>query len=130
MDPLGSGRAGGVSSGVVVPAVGTVGRGSRAAVSDRAEVTLFRTGGIGAAVFRLSVVEGADRADRVIVFADWGSVSVSLTIAAASGFVGGVGDFDFPFTGEKEDVGAHLLAEQEKGNPSPFYTFCRYTKHY
>ena len=95
---------------MVVTAVGAVGRGGRTAVSDRAEVALFGADGIGASVFRLFVMESADGADRVVVLADWGGVSVPLTVTAAGGFVGGVGDFDFPFAGEKEDVGAHLLS--------------------
>ena len=56
------------------------------------------------------MVESTDRAERVVVFANWGSVAVSLTVAAAGGFVGGVGDFDLSLTGEKENVGAHLLS--------------------
>jgi len=36
-------------------------------------------------------------------------VAVSLTVAAASGFVGGVSSLDFPLPGEQKDVGAHFL---------------------
>jgi len=45
---------------VIVPAVSTVGGGSRATISHRAKVALFRTRGVRAAVFRLAVVQGAD----------------------------------------------------------------------
>ena len=55
-----SSRAGRVSGGVIVPAVSTVGGGSRATISHRAKVALFRTRGVRAAVFRLAVVQGAD----------------------------------------------------------------------
>ena len=89
--------AGRVSGRVVVPAVSTVRRGGRTTVRHRAKVALFGTSGVGTAMFRLTMVEGANRADRVIVFADGGRVSVSLTVAAASSFVGGVGGFDLSF---------------------------------
>ena len=52
--------AGRVSGRVIVPAVSTVGGGSRATISHRAKVALFRTRGVRAAVFRLAVVQGAD----------------------------------------------------------------------
>ena len=60
-------------------------------------------------MFRFPVVESTDRADRVVVLAYWGGVAISLTVAALGSFVGRVGDFDLPLTGEKENVGAHLL---------------------
>ena len=43
------------------------------------------------------------------VLTDWCGVAVPLTVAAAGGLVGGVGDLDFPPSGEEEDVRAHLL---------------------
>ena len=51
-----AGRACGVRSGMVTPAVGTVGGRGRAEVGDRAEVALFGAGGVGASVFRLLVM--------------------------------------------------------------------------
>ena len=42
-------------------------------------------------------------------------MAVSLTIAAASGLVGGVSSFDFPFPGEQKDVGAHPLTVLRAG---------------
>ena len=105
----GAGWARGVCSGVVITAVGAMGRGGGATADDRAEVAFFGAGGAGAPVLRLPMVESADGADRVVIFADRSSVPVPLTVAAASGFVGGVSDFDFPFAGEEENVGAHLF---------------------
>ena len=110
LGPSGAGRAGGFGGRVVVPAVGAVGGGGGAAVGYGADVALLGAGGVGASVFRSPVVESADRADRVVVLAYWGSVTVSLTVAAAGGFVGGVGDLDLPLTGEKKNVGSHLLS--------------------
>ena len=104
----GAGWAGGVSGRMVIPTVGAMGRGGGAAVGDGAEVALFGAGGVGAAVFRFSVVESADRADGVVVLAYRGGVAVPLTVAAAGGFVGGMGDLDFPFTREEKNVRAHL----------------------
>ena len=43
------------------------------------------------------------------VLTDWSGVTVPLTITAAGGFVGRVGDLDFSLTGEEKDVRAHLL---------------------
>jgi len=94
---------------VILPTVSTVWRGCGAAFFYGAEVAPFWTGGVGALVLRLAVVEGADRADWVIVLADGSSVPIPLTVAAVSGFVGRVSGLDFPFTGEKKDVGAHPL---------------------
>jgi len=102
-------RAGRVSGRVVIPTVSTVRRGGRAAICHRAKVTIFGARGVGAAVFRLTMVKGADRADRVIVFADGGRVAIPLTVAASSSFIGGVGGLDLPLATEKEDVGAHSL---------------------
>ena len=84
-------------------------RGGGAAVGDRAEVALFGTGGVGAPVLRLLVMEGADGADRVVVLADWSGVPIPLAVAAASGLVGGVSDFNLPLAGEEKDVRAHFL---------------------
>ena len=109
MGPSGAGRAGGVGGRVVIPAVGAVRGGGRAAVGNRAEVAFFGAGGVGAAVFSLPVVESADRADRVVVFAYRSGVAVSLAVAASSGLVGGVSDLDLPLAGEKKNVRAHLL---------------------
>ena len=106
----GTGRTGGVCGWVIVAVVGAVGRGGGAAAGNRTEVALFRAGGIGASVFRLLVMESADGTDRVVVLADWSGVPISLAVTAAGGLVGGVGDFDFPFTGEEEDVRAHPLS--------------------
>ena len=106
----GASRARGICSGVVVTAVGAVGGGGGAAAGDRAEVALFAAGGVGAPVIRLLVMESTDGADRVVVLADRSGVPIPLAVAAAGGFVGRVSDFDFPFAGEEEDVGAHLLS--------------------
>ena len=105
----GASGARGVSGGVIIPTVGAVGRGSGAAVGDGADIALFGAGGVGATVFHFPVMKSADRADRVIVLAYRGGVAVSLTVAAAGGFVGGVGDLDLPLTGEEKNVGAHFL---------------------
>jgi len=103
-------RASRVSGGVVIPTVSTVGGGGRATVRNRAKVALLGTGGVGAAVLRLTMVEGANRTDRVIVFANGGCVAVSLTVAASSSLVSGVGGFDLSLSRQKEDVRAHPLA--------------------
>ena len=95
---------------MIVNAVAAVGRGGGAAAGERAGVAFFGAGGVGAPVFRLLVVESADGADWVVVLADRSSVPIPLAVAAASGFVGGVSDFDLPLAGEEEDVGAHLLS--------------------
>ena len=42
------------------------------------------------------------------VLTDWCGVTVPLTVAAAGGLIGGVGDLDFSPSGEKEDVRAHF----------------------
>jgi len=102
--------AGRVSGRVVVPTVSTVGRGGRATIRHRAKVAFLGTCGVGAAMLRLTMVEGANRADRVIVFADGGCVTVSLTIAASSSLVGGVGSFDLSFARQEEHVRAHPFA--------------------
>ena len=95
---------------MIVTAVGTVGRGGGAAAGDRAEVALFETGGVGTPVFRLSMMESADGTDWMVVLAEWSGVPVPLRVAAAGGFVSGVSDFDLPFAGEEEDVGAHFFS--------------------
>ena len=97
---FGAGRAGGVGGWMVVPTVGTVGRGGRATIGNGAEVALFGAGGVRAAVFRFPVVKGADGADGVVVLADRSGVAVPQTVAASSGFIGRVGDLDFPLAGE------------------------------
>ena len=94
---------------MVVPTVGAVGRGGGAAAGHGAEVALFGSGVVGAAMFRLFVMEGADGADWMVVLADRCGVPLPLAVAAACSFVGGVRDFDFPFTGEEENMRAHLL---------------------
>ena len=100
MSTLGAGRARGVGGWMVVPTVGTVGRGGGAAIGNGAEVALFGAGGIGTAVFCFSVVEGADGAAGMVVLADWSGVAVPLTVAATSGFIGRVSDLDFPLARE------------------------------
>ena len=95
---------------MTVTAVGAVGRGGGATSSDRAKVAFFGAGGVGAPVLRLLVVEGADGAHRMVVFANRSGVPISLTVATAGGFVGRVSDFNLPFTGEEEDIGAHFLS--------------------
>ena len=102
--------AGRVSGRVVVPTISTVGGGGRATISHRAKVALLGKCGVGAAMPRLTMVEGANRADRVIVFADGSRVAVSLTVAASCSLVGGVGGFDLSLARQKEDVRAHPLA--------------------
>jgi len=99
-----------VSGGVVIPTVSTVGRGGRATIRNRGKVAFLGTRGVGAAVLRLTMVEGTNRTDRVIVFADRGCVAVSLTVAASSSLVGGVGGFDLSLARQKENVRAHPLA--------------------
>ena len=94
---------------MVVITVGAVVRGGGAAVGNRAEVALYGTGGVGAPVLHLLVMEGADGADRVVVLADWSGVPIPLAVAAASGLVGGVSAFNLPLAGEEEDVRAHFL---------------------
>jgi len=105
-----SSRAGRVSGRVVIPTVSTMSGGGRATICHRAKVAFLGTRGIGAAVLCLTMVEGANRADRVIVLADWGSVAVPLTVTASSSLVGRVGGFDLSLARQKEDVRAHLLA--------------------
>ena len=95
---------------MIVTAVCAVGRGGGAASGDQAEVAFFVAGGVGAPVLRLLVVEGADGAHRMVVFANRSGVSIPLTVATAGGFVGRVSDFNLSFTGEEEDVGAHFLS--------------------
>ena len=107
---FGASLAGGIGGGVVVPTVGAVGRGGGATIGNGTEVAFLGTCGVGAAMLGFSVVQGADRADGVVIFADWGGVAVSLTIAAAGGFIGRVGDLDFPLAREEENMGAHLLS--------------------
>jgi len=102
-------RACRVSGGVVIPTVSTVGGGGRATVRNRAKVAFLVTCGIWAAVLRLMVVEGTNRAARVIVFADRGYVAVSLTVAASSSLVGRVGGFDLSLARQKKDVRTHPL---------------------
>ena len=70
-----------------VATVGAVGWGGGTAAGNRAEVALLGTGGIGASMFRLLVMECADGADRVVVLADQSSVPVPLTVAALGSFV-------------------------------------------
>ena len=60
-------------------------------------------------MLRSLVVKGADGASGVILFADWGSVAIPLAVTAAGGLVCGVSDFDFSFSGKKQDVGTHPL---------------------
>jgi len=55
-----SSRAGRVSGRVVVPTVSTVGRGGRATIRHRAEVAFLGACGVGAAVLRLTMMEGAN----------------------------------------------------------------------
>jgi len=81
-------RAGRVSGRMAVLTVGTVGGGGRATICNRAKVAFLGTCGVGAAMFCLTMVEGTNRADRVIVFADGGRVAVSLTVAALCSLVG------------------------------------------
>ena len=95
---------------MVVPTVGAVGGGGGAAVGDGAEVAFFGAGGVGTAVFRFLVMEGADRADWIVVLADRCSMAVPLAVAAAGVLVGGVSNLDFPFTEEEENMRAHLPA--------------------
>ena len=45
----------------------------------------------------------------MVVLADRYGVAISLTVAAASGFVGGVRDRDLSLPREEKDVGAHFL---------------------
>jgi len=94
---------------MIVPAVSTMRRGSRAAICHGAKVALFGTCGVRAAVFRLAMVQSAHCADGVVVFTDGGRVAVPLTVVASSSLVGRVSSLDFPLAREKEDVGAHLL---------------------
>ena len=56
------------------------------------------------------VMKGTNRACGVILFADRGSVAVALAVPATGGFVSGVCDFDLPFAGEEEDMGAHSFS--------------------
>ena len=95
---------------MIIPTVGAVRWGGGAATSDRAEVTLFGAGRVGTSVFRLPMVKGADGTDWVIILADRSGMPIPLTVAAAGGCIGGVGDFNLSFTGEEENVGAHLLS--------------------
>ena len=64
-------------------------------------------------MFRLPVVEGADGADRVVVFADGRGMPVPLAVVAAGGLVGRVGDLDLSPSREEKDVGAHPLTVLE-----------------
>ena len=90
-------KARGVSGGIVIPAVSRVeGRGG-AAVRDWPLVTLFGAGWAGAAVFRLLVIEGPNRANGMVVLANGSSVAVPLAVAAAGGFISRVSDLDLPF---------------------------------
>ena len=84
---------------MVVTAVGAVGGGGRTAVGDRTEVALFGASGVRASVLRLSVMQSADGTDWMVVLTDRSGVPISLTVAAAGGFVGGVSDLDFPLAG-------------------------------
>jgi len=104
-----------VSGRVVIPTVSTVRARGRAAIGHRAKVTLFGTCRVGAVVFRLTVVEGAYRADRVIIFADRGCVAVPLTVAASGSFIGGVSGLDLPLAREQKDVGVHPLTVLRAG---------------
>ena len=56
------------------------------------------------------MVQGADGACRMFLFADRSGIAVPLTFAAASHFVDRVSGLDFSFTGEEEDMIAHPLA--------------------
>ena len=94
---------------MVIAAVGTVRGGGGTAVGNGAEITLFGASGVGAPVFGLLVMKGANGADRVGVLTDWSGVTVPLAVTASSGFVSRVGHLDFSLTGEEEDVRAHLL---------------------
>jgi len=94
---------------VVIPTVSTVRGGRGTAVGNGAKVALLRTSRVGAAVLRLPMVEGAYRAGRVVILADRGCMAVSLTIAAASGLVGGVSSLGIPLRREQKDIGAHFL---------------------
>ena len=100
LSTFGAGRARGVGGWMVVPTVGTVGRGGGATIGNGAEVALFGAGGIGTAVFCCSVVKGADGADGMVVLAYRSGVVVPLTVAAMSGFIGRVSDLDFPLARE------------------------------
>jgi len=111
---------------VVIRTIGAERGRSGAAVGHWAKVALLGTGGIGAAVPRLAIMEGADGADRVIVFADRSSVAASLAVAASGGFVCGVGCFDLPFPGEEKDIGTHPLTILRGGcNHNPRGQFLR-----
>ena len=90
--------------------VSTVGRGRRAATCHRAQVAFLRAGGVGVTVLVSLMVEGANGASWVVLFADRGSVAVALAVPAAGGFVSGVRGFDFSLAGEKEDMRAHSFA--------------------
>jgi len=99
-----------VSGRVLIPTVSTVGGGGRATIRHRAKLAFLGTCGVGAAMLHFTMMEGANRADRVIVLADGGHVAVSRTIAASSSLVGGVSGFDLSLARQEEDVRAHPLA--------------------
>jgi len=82
---------------VVIPTVSTVGGRGGAAVSHRTKIALLRTGRVRAAVFCFAVVEGANGTDWMIVLANGSRMTVSLTCAAAGGFIGGGSGLDLHF---------------------------------
>ena len=97
------GRSVPIPSIVVFGAVGAAGGRTNRAVKERSEFPFFGTGGVGAAVFELSVGTGAKGAKGGILAAGFDMTELPA-VKALFGWRRGVGSFDIPIFGKQGEL--------------------------